>query len=175
MAVTINGSAGVTTNSGAVYNGIQSATAQASTSGTAILFSGIPSWVKKVTLMLHNVSTNGTDNLAVTLGTSGGLVTSGYGGNSTSLGTSSLSNTSLSTYINVRNQNNASSLTCGTVTFTLVGSNIWTFFGGVADAGTTGGCLVEGSVSLGGTLTQLNVGLTGSNTFDNGTINILYE
>jgi hypothetical protein len=175
MSVVINGSAGVTTNSGAVYDGIQASSVRASTSGTAVLFSSIPSWVKRITLMYHNVSASGTDNMAVTLGTSGGLVNTGYGGNSTSLGTSGLSNGSLSTFINVRMQNNASSLTCGTVTFTLLGNNIWTFFGGVADAGTTGGCLVEGSISLGGTLTQLNVGLNGSNTFDGGSINILYE
>ncbi len=56
MAVTINGSAGVTTNTGAVYDSIQRATAQASTSGTSIDFTGIPSWVKRITVMFNEVS-----------------------------------------------------------------------------------------------------------------------
>ena len=35
---------------------ITSGTSQASTSGTAILFTGIPSWVKRVTVMFNGVS-----------------------------------------------------------------------------------------------------------------------
>jgi hypothetical protein len=51
MTVTINGSAGVTTNSGAVYNGLQTSTA-VTASGTSVEFTGIPSWVKRVTVMM---------------------------------------------------------------------------------------------------------------------------
>ena len=80
MSTTIDGSAGVTTNSGAVYNGIQSLTAQNSTSGTAILFTGIPSWAKRVTVMLSGISTNGTSIPQIQLGTSSGPTTTGYVG-----------------------------------------------------------------------------------------------
>ena len=53
-------------------------TAQASTSGTAIDFTGIPSWVKRVTVMFNGVSTNGTSLVQIQLGTSGGVEATGY-------------------------------------------------------------------------------------------------
>ena len=68
MAVTINGSAGVTTNVGAVYNGLQTGTAVASTSGTSNDFTSIPSWVKRITVMFNGVSTNGTSPVQLQIG-----------------------------------------------------------------------------------------------------------
>jgi len=48
------------------------------TSGAAIDFTGIPSWVRRVTLMMDGVSTNGTSPLLVQIGTSGGIENTGY-------------------------------------------------------------------------------------------------
>jgi len=79
MAVIINGSAGVTTNSGAVYNGLQTGTA-VTASGTSIDFTGIPSWVKRITVMFDGVSVSGTSRVMVQLGDSGGVETTGYTG-----------------------------------------------------------------------------------------------
>src|SRR3990167_6478732 len=53
-------------------------TEQASTSGTAIDFTGIPSGVKRITVMLFGVSTNSTSNYLIQIGDSGGIETSGY-------------------------------------------------------------------------------------------------
>jgi hypothetical protein len=53
-------------------------TAQNSTSGTSIDFTGIPSWVKRVTVMFQGVSTSGTSAVDVRLGTSGGIQATGY-------------------------------------------------------------------------------------------------
>lgn len=53
-------------------------TAVATTSGTAIDFTGIPSWAKKITVMLNGVSTNGSSNLIVQIGDSGGIEATGY-------------------------------------------------------------------------------------------------
>ena len=55
------------------------------TSGTAIDFSsgdgtGIPSWAKKITVMLNGVSTNGNGSVTIYLGANGSLETSGYAG-----------------------------------------------------------------------------------------------
>jgi len=47
---------------------ITSMTAQASTSGTSIDFTSIPSWVKRVTVMYSGVSTNGTSNFLIQIG-----------------------------------------------------------------------------------------------------------
>lgn len=54
-------------------------TAVATTSGTTVsLSTTIPSWAKRVTLLFNAVSTNGTNELLVQIGDSGGFDTSGY-------------------------------------------------------------------------------------------------
>jgi len=72
---------GVATN---IYP-LVSGTSQASTSGTSIDFTGIPSWVKRITVMFNGVSTNGTSNKQIQLGDSGGFETTGYLGASVQL------------------------------------------------------------------------------------------
>ena len=57
---------------------IVSGTSVASTSGTSIDFTSIPSWVKRITVMFDGVSTNGTSNLQVQIGDSGGIENTGY-------------------------------------------------------------------------------------------------
>ena len=53
-------------------------TVAATTSGTSIDFTGIPSGVKCVVVMFNGVSTNGVAKWRLQIGTSGGLQTSGY-------------------------------------------------------------------------------------------------
>ena len=55
-------------------------TAVASTSGTSIDFTSIPSTVKRITIMFDGVSTNGTSRGMIQIGTSSGVATSGYSG-----------------------------------------------------------------------------------------------
>ena len=64
-------------------------TAQNSTSGTSIDFTGIPSWVKRVTVMFNGVSTSGTSAPQIQIG-SGAFVSSGYSGTNTWVGPSSV-------------------------------------------------------------------------------------
>jgi hypothetical protein len=54
------------------------ATAVATTSGTSIDYTGLPAWVKKITVSFQGVSTNSTSLWLLQLGTSGGVTTSGY-------------------------------------------------------------------------------------------------
>ena len=68
MTATIDGTTGLTAPSGAIFNGIASGTAVASTSGTSIDFTSIPSWVKRVTVMLNGISTSGTSNPLIQIG-----------------------------------------------------------------------------------------------------------
>jgi hypothetical protein len=65
--------AGTTEFAGSITSG----TAVASTSGTSIDFTSIPSYVKRVTVMLNGVSTNGGSNTLIRLG-SGSVTSSGY-------------------------------------------------------------------------------------------------
>src|SRR5690606_32240364 len=60
------------------YAGITLGTAVASTSGTSIDFTGIPSWAKRVTVNFSGVSLSGTAFPLIQIGDSGGVETSGY-------------------------------------------------------------------------------------------------
>lgn len=176
MSVVINGSAGVTTSSGAVYNGISAGTAVASTSGTSIDFTSIPSWVKRITVMFNGVSTNGTSNILFQLGTSSGVESTGYLGSVSRFGASALASAFSSAGFPL-NLNAAAEIYAGAITFTLVGSNIWTAsgnFGG--SSGVTYMFCCGGSKTTASTLDRVRITtVNGTDTFDAGSINILYE
>jgi len=152
---------------------ITSGTAVASTSGTSIDFTSIPSWVKRVTVMYAGVSTKGTSTLILQLGTSGGVVTSGYvGAMSYDSGRAIYT-----TGIGIHNNGSASGIGNGTTQVSLLGSNTWAGSGTVGCTGAgTGETYSSGAyIALGGTLDRVRITTTGSDTFDAGTINILYE
>ena len=176
MATVIDGSASVTINSGAVL-GITSGTAVASTSGTSIDFTGIPSWVKRITVMLQGVSTSGSSLLRMRLG-SGSVATSGYLGSSVSATagqTTGGSNISSGFDVTVFSPS-ASSLYSGSMVFTLTNGNSWTANGSIGQQGAATIGLTAGYISLGGTLDRISLTtVNGTDTFDAGTINIMYE
>jgi hypothetical protein len=172
MPVTINGSAGVTTNTGAVYNSIQSATAQASTSGTSINFTSIPSWVKRVTVCFSGVSTNGSSRIILRIG-AGSVDTSGYQATATLNG---LDLTETSGYFACW-RGDSGNIVNGAITLTLLGSNIWVQGGSTsASSGASSGAVYMGTKTLSGTLDRVSITtVNGTDAFDAGTINILYE
>jgi hypothetical protein len=156
-----------------------SGTAQTTTSGSSIDFTGIPSWVKRITVMFSGVSTSGTSKKLVQLGTSSGPETSGYlAGCFTS---SSGIEYSLSTagFIFSTDQNSyAAGNTHGSIVFTNISSNTWVAQGvtHVSGSGYQLGNSVSGSKSLAGVLDRVRVTtVNGTDTFDAGTINIIYE
>jgi hypothetical protein len=149
---------------------ITSDTAVTSTSGTSIDFTGIPAWVKKITVMFSGVSLSGTDNLLVQIG-SGSLSTSGYVSGGFGYGT-----TVNSTAGFIIPSASAARLTTAQVVITNISGNVWIascVYG--ADVATVGGGVSTGNITLGNTLDRVSVTRTGTNTFDAGTINILYE
>jgi hypothetical protein len=155
---------------------INSGTAVASTSGTSIDFS-IPSWVKRITVMLSGVSTNGTSNIEVQLGDAGGVETTGYSGAMTRTGASALATSQYSTtgFLLV-NDLLASDLFSGNIVFTYIGSNIFTGVSQIAEHASPACFLGSGTKTLSATLTQVRITtVNGTDTFDAGTINILYE
>lgn len=173
MSVVINGSAGVTTNSGAVYDSIQRATSQATTSGTAFNFTSIPSWVKRITVMFQGVSLSGTDSILVQIGDSGGIENTGYLSTSTGF-TGSAGSTVNNTTGFVITSDTASYLLSGYMVITNLTGNVWVAAGN-GKLSTAASWVCAGDKTLSDTLTQLTVTRTGTNTFDAGTINILYE
>jgi len=146
-------------------------TSQASTSGTSIDFTGIPSWVKRITVMFNGVSTNGTSPVIVQLGTGATptYTTSGY--QSFVLyngGTTNITNGLTTIGIG------ASDTRWGSMILSTSGSNSWTEIVGNA-VGTNGGA-GGGGITLGAALTAIRITTSnGTDAFDAGSINILYE
>lgn len=175
MTVTIDGSAGVTTNSGAVYNGLQTSTVQLSTSGTSIDFASIPSWVKRVTVMFSGVSTSGTNNYIIQLGYGSGptYVTSGYLGSAATQGGTS---TAFSTGFMFNSSPAATDAYSGIATITNITGNAWTMTSMIGNTVNQNLRYGAGNVSTVTVLTAIRITTVGStDTFDAGSVNIIYE
>jgi hypothetical protein len=154
--------------SGTIING----TAVASTSGTSIDFTSIPSWVKKITVMYSNVSTSGSSNFLVQIG-SGSVTTSGYTGQANS--GAGISGNSAGWI--VCNNIGSGSNHIGAVTILSFGSNIYIQTGLVGSATNSASMSTcEGAVTLGGVLDRVRITtVNGTDTFDAGSVNIQYE
>ena len=193
MAITLDGTTGIntsgtlvatgslttssslTTGTGAIYNGIQASTAVASTSGTSIDFTSIPSWVKKITVMLNGVSLSGTSNILIQLGTSSGFTSTGYNNYAMTFGTTSGAGIGYTAGFGFRGSV-AAALYSGNLNITNLNSNIWTVFGGIGNSALQDGSMTMGGVSLAATLDRVRITtVNGTDTFDAGTINITYE
>jgi hypothetical protein len=154
---------------------INLSTQQATTSGTFKEFTGIPSWARRVNLHLWFVSTNGTANILVQLGTSGAPTTSGYTGHSVFSWASGVVPVSSAAGIPIFN-NAAAYSHFGRLTFTNVGGNSWVASGQFVTGGTQGAIASGGFVELAGVLNYLRiVTANGTDAFDAGAINITWE
>jgi hypothetical protein len=149
-------------------------TSVATTSGTSVDFTGIPSWVKRVTVMLNGVSLSGTSHYLFQLGTGGVPTTTGYISGSSSLGAGIASITSTSGI--PLYSGTAAFLESGSIVFNNLSSNIWTANGLTGVSGGTGTTTCAGGVTLGGVLNMVRITtVNGTDTFDAGSVNILYE
>lgn len=150
------------------------ATAQNAT-GTSVDFTGIPSWAKRITVMLNGVSTSGISNIILRLGTSSGIAATGY---------ISVMN-ALYSSIQVFQDSTGFPILIpaaidthgGTVTISSFGSNnTWTVSGVVAASGAIAFTTSGRSPNLGGTLDRIRLTMAnGTDTFDGGSVNIMYE
>lgn len=148
-------------------------TAQASTSGTAINFTGIPSWAKRITLMFNGVSTSGTSHHIIQLG-SGTYLTTGYIGYYGYIGASTVMFGNASGFGSYNDT--ASDLKQGLITFANITGNVWVCSGSMSWSSRGFTLPSSGSVSLSNTLDRLRVTtVNGTDTFDAGTINIMWE
>lgn len=152
-------------------------TAVNSTSGTAIDFTGIPNWVKRITVMFNGVSTNGASSLQVQLGSTT-IQTTGYSMLSELTAVSgSVTGTYFSTGFGAYTVAAAPDLAYGNITLTNISGTIWTETGLIfRDATNRVMYSSAGAVNLSGTLDRIRITtVNGIDTFDAGQINILYE
>jgi len=162
-----------TTTIASPSNIIKSGTSVASTSGTSIDFTGIPSWVKRVTVMFNSISTNGTSGILFQVGTSSGIVATGY---NASCGQISNGNLFQSTAGIPLRHAVATYDSSGQLVWNLMGGNTWIASYASGSNSTVGSCAGGGSVTLSGTLDRVRITTAnGTDTFDAGSLNILYE
>jgi len=154
---------------------ISSGTAVNSTSGTAIDFIGIPSWVKRITVMFNGVSTNGTSAIQVQIG-AGSVETTGYSSSTAYSQTGNVAG-AITGNAGFLVNTGASAVTThtGHMVITNVSGNLWvasSVVGTSAAIAFFGG----GSKTTSSVLDRVRItAANGTDTFDAGTINILYE
>jgi len=194
MPVTISGTDGITsptiTTTGVIVSGttvadatavirpLVSATSVASTSGTSIDFTSIPSWVKRITVIFNAVSTNGTSNWLIQAGTGGTPTSSGYvSASNQAYATGNVATTSTAGFIIY--PSGATSILSGSISIVNISGNIWIASGTVGgnySGGTAMTVSTGGTVTLGGTLNMVRITTAnGTDTFDAGSVNIMYE
>lgn len=148
------------------------ATAQASTSGTSRDFTGIPSWAKKITVMLNGVSLSAAANLLIQIGNNT-PETTGY--NSSNLYSF---NAAVATYSSTAGfmmaSPGATATFSGAIVLTTLGSNVWVAQG-VVKAGTSTAIAMGGDKTTSGTVNMVRLTSSSTDTFDAGSVNILYE
>ena len=150
-------------------------TAVATTSGTSVDFTSIPSTVKRITVILSGVSTNGTSPIIFQIGDSGGVEITDYLGSSVEI-KSTPDTVNSSTGILISPSPTASDIFHGTVTLLNLSGNVWvaTVIGG--NEGTNNVYAAGISKTLSATLDRIRLTTAGGvNTFDAGSVNIMYE
>jgi len=159
-------------NLSSLLGSLQSGTSVAA-SGTAVDFTGIPSTVKQITLTLSGVSTSGTSIVQVQLG-AGSVQTTGYASVGTGFSNTGSSASSTSAFV-TSDTTRSADLRSGSLIFSLLGSNTWTLQGALYVSSTINSWCA-GSVALSGILDRVRLTTAnGTDTFDSGSINIIYQ
>lgn len=145
-------------------------------SGTAVDFTGIPSWVRRVTVCLDGVSLSGTDFLLLQIGDAGGIETTGYiAGAAMGPALNEFTTSSTAFPLSVSLNNTAAEARYGSVTLTNYTGNSWVLSGVIHASVYAVGNFCAGAKALSDVLDRVRILPSGSNTFDAGSINVLWE
>lgn len=160
-----------------LVGGLQTGTA-VTASGTEIDFTGIPSWVKRITVMFDGLSTNGTSIPIIQIGNAGGIENTGYksSGGYFVQGTTSVA-AAQTTGFGIDAGHLAAVIISGTAQLIKLSSNTWVCsMTGALGGGTAAVFSAGGAKTLSDTLDRIRITtVNGIDTFDAGTINIIYE
>jgi len=157
---------------------LTSGTAIATTSGTSHDFTGIPSWVKRVTVMFNGVSTNGSSLMRILIGPSAGVETSGYLGACLAVLATSVNSLPFTSGFDVSDGFSSASIRHGVFVLVLQDSatNTWAVSGNFSQSNDERVMTIAGVKPLAGALSIVRVTtVNGTDAFDAGSINILYE
>jgi hypothetical protein len=156
--------------------GINRGTEQATTSGTAIDFTSIPAGVRRVTVVLNGVSTNGSSITQLQLG-SGSIQTTGYAAAGAS-GADNLNPDVIqpTSGIPIMAEGLSSFLRHGAVVFHNISGNVWVASGSGGESFGGRFWTTGGNVTLSGVLDRLRLTTqNGTDAFDAGAVNIMWE
>jgi hypothetical protein len=150
------------------------ATAQNTTSGTSIDFTGIPSWVKRITVVMAGVSASGTSTRLLQIGDAGGIENTGY-----VAGCGEVNDTAVSTAgvpLNAPSGNHADETLSGVLILANLSGDTWACQGCLYPSRREAALHIAGTKTLSATLTQVRITTAnGTDTFDAGSVNIMYE
>lgn len=143
------------------------------TTQTSVDFT-IPSWAKRIVIMFSNVSTSGSSDYLMQLGTSGGIVSTGYASHSVSVTSTNKASASTAGF-HIVNKAGATDTFGGTYTISNLSGGTWTSSATTYVEGTN--CVASaGNVTISGSVTTLRLTTSiGTDTFDAGTVNVMYE
>lgn len=148
-----------------------------SASGTSVDFTSIPAWVSRITIMFSDLSTNGTSLLRIRVGTGGTPDTTSYICTSTMLTAGAATSTSTAGWDFYTSVPAAGESRSGHAVLTLMGSNTWVISALIGSQGGTSSTItMGGNHAIAGALDIVRITtVNGTDTFDAGDINILYE
>ena len=148
-------------------------TAVATTSGTSIDYTGLPAWVKKITVSFQGVSSNSSSLWLLQLGTSSGVTTSGYLGRVRDL---SSTTSAFSAGFTLLTDSSNGAILHGLIQIVTLGSNNFAMSGILARSDGANLYMSGGSIALGGVLDRVRLTtVNGTDIFDAGSVNIIYE
>ena len=180
-APAVAGSNTLTLLAATATNSVNVSGSPTASSGTALTYSSLPTWVKRITISIASLQATGTAIAPlVQLSTSGTFKTSGYLGaiaaspNAAVPSAAALAN-GFATYL--PSVWSTSIVLHGTITLTLLNSStyLWTAAGNISRSDSTNSATMSGSVTLTGTLDGVRLFIDGTQTFSAGSVNILYE
>lgn len=150
----------------------------ATTSGISHDFNSIATWAQRITVVFDLVSTNGSDQVAIQLGTAASFSTTGYQGSSAyigpSLGSSLASNIGTGGF--AINLTGSSSTRTGKITIDRVAGNVWQCSGMIGDTSSGNLIFVAGRKSLSDVLTRIRLTtVSGIDVFDGGQVTVTVE
>ncbi len=153
---------------------ITSGTKQATTSGTAINFTSIPAGVKRITMMFNGVSSDGTSVYLVQIGDSGGLESTGYVSSAFNISAQS----DYTSGFGLQTAATAANSYYGQIILSLqdASTNTWVASGGIGASGSGNAFSISGGKALSATLDRVTLTtVNGTDAFDAGSVNIIYE
>lgn len=177
MAITLDGTNGIVApsveNADGAFRPLISGTAVATTSGTAFDFTGIPSWAKRITVMFDGISLSAAANILVQIG-SGSFTTTGYYSASSQVSSGGVAAYS-STAGFIIGAAGATTIISGIMVISHINNNRYVESHSGAYSSPASQFGGGNSPTLSGALDRIRITSTSTDTFDAGSINIMYE